>query len=437
MYRRTFFLAYLLLSDIVLHMCAKNKLLTENIQISKLKKNNQGQNNIQSTQEEIVTMTTEYTDPQEELVSYVAKMNTKRRSVIDVNKKIVEQNVYNGIKGETKSKATMETISGVVNQNTTEQNEYGVIKGGATEQNVSGIIKGEDTKKNVSDVVKGEATEQKVSGLLKGEETTQNESDLVKGECAEQIAIDVVNGEVKQHNAADIIEGEAKEQSVSKVVNGEAKQQSVSRLVKECPRKPGFVGPNKELTNEQIKKHTIKHNYKEFNMIKTLKKEDAVGNIIKTFTGLGTSTGMVSLNKVNDNKISFGKEFVVSKTQKKKRNLHGSYVIIETSRKAANQATDKQYQYIKDPNDIDNLHLRLERASLKGKIQWAHPGSKDVVEPPTHSSRKGTHGKIDAKRDECDSEKEIIETYKDPVTLPDNVSYVRKRCQISKCIIVH
>ncbi len=438
MYRRTFFLVYLLLSDIVLHMCAENKLQIENIQISKLKKNNQGQNNIQSTQEEI---------PQKELVSYVAKMNNKRQRVIDVNKNIIEQNVYNGITRETKRKATEENMSGVVKQKTVEQNDYGVIKGGATEQNVSGIINGEDTEQNVSDVVKGEATEQNVSGVLKGEETTENDFDLVKGECAEQISIDVVNGEVKQQNAADLIKWEAKEPNVSNVVNGEAKQQSVSSLVKQCPRKPSFVGLTKEFTNEEIMKHTIRHNYNEYHMTKTFKTGDAVGNIMETFTGLETSTGMASLKEVNDNMINFGKESAISKTLIKKQNSYQSYVIIETSRKAANHATGKQYQYIKDQSDIDNLHLRFERASLRRKIPRGPPGSQ--------KHRKQTGGKIimngdtpssNARIYECDSEKKIksniyimstIETYKDPVTLPDKVHYIRKGCSISKCIILH
>ncbi len=396
-YRRTFFLAYLLLSDIVLHRYAENKLLIEHIKISKLKKNILEQNNIKRTQEEMINMSTEYTYPQEELVSYLAKMNTKRRSLINVHKNIKEQNGCDGIKGETKRKATEQNISDVVKQK-------------ATEQNVSSVIKGESTEQNVSNVVKGESTEQNVSGVLKGE---------------------------------------AKEHSFSKEVKGEAKQQSVSSLVKECPRNPGFVGPTKELTNKQIMTHTIRHNYKEYHMTKTLTKGDAVGNIMKTFTGLGTSTSMASLKEVNNYKINFGKESAVSKTLKKKRNPHMSYVIIETSRKAANHATGKPYQYIKDPSDINNLHLRFERSSLRRKIAWGPPESKDVVEPPTHSHRKRSHGKIGsppgypsddrlpAKRGDCESEMKIIETYKDPVTLPDKVHYIRKRCKVSKYIIFH
>ncbi len=57
-------------------------------------------------------------------------------------------------------------------------------------------------------------------------------------------------------------------------------------------------------------------------------------------------------------------------------------MIIKTSRKAANHAIGKQYQYIKDPSDIDNLHLRLERAILRRKIPLGSPGSKDVDEHP-------------------------------------------------------
>ncbi len=319
MYRRTLLLAYLLLSDIVLHMCAENKLLMDNFQISKLTKNNQGWKNIKSKHEEMVTMTAEYTDPQEELVSYMAKMNTKRQRVIDVNKNIRELNVCDRIKGETNRKATEQNMSDLVKQKATEQNEYGVIKGGTMEQNVSGVIKGEAIEQNVSDVVKGEAIEQNVSGVLKGVATDQNESDLVKVESVEQISIDVVNGEVKQQNAADLIKWEAKEQSVSNVVNGEAKQQSVSSLVKECPRKPGFVGLTKELTNKQIMKHTIRHNYKEYNMTKTFKTGDAVDNIKEAFPELGTSTSLVSLKEVNDEEISFGKESAVSTTAKKNK----------------------------------------------------------------------------------------------------------------------
>ncbi len=230
------------------------------------------------------------------------------------------------------------------------------------------------------------------------------------------------------------------------MVNGEAKQQSVSRLVKECPRKPGFVGLTKELTNKQIMKHTIRHNYKEYNMTKTLKTEDAVDNIKVAFPGLGTSTSLVSLKEVNDEEISFGKESAVSTTVKKKENPHGLYVIIKTSRKAANHAIGKQYQYIKDSSDIDNLHLRLERAILRRKIYVSSPGSKDVDEPPTHFPGKRTHGKIGsppgyssfhdlpAQISDCESESKIIENYKDPVTFPDKVHYIRKGCKISKCI---